>query len=192
MAVTEISIAQRTFAALVTGGADPTKISVPHLLALVPDALELLGKRVAAGPDCEGLQKSFAATIAAGVTDTAALSGILFDPLKAIVFPPASTVPCVFLEVYEDLVYGNMPVGAAEAIYYAQNGTVLRFRNNTDGLLNTLAGAATITANYLPSLTDGTLPLPLQYEGALIRSMVELASLKTGEGEEITLIGGRA
>jgi hypothetical protein len=192
MALTEISIAQRTFAALVVGGADPTTIKLANLLALIPDALELMSKRVAAGPDFEGLQKSFAASIVAGVTDVAALTGIVFDPLRAIVFPPASTVPCVFMEVYEDLVYGNMAIGASEAVYFTQNGTVLRFRNNTDGSLITLAGAATITANYLCSLTDGTLPIPLQYEGAVIRTMVELAKLKTGEAEEITLIGGRA
>lgn len=168
----ELSLVQRTFASLVNAGADPTKVKIPNLLALIPDALELLGKRVAAGDDYEGLQMDFDVTPIAGVADLAVVSdGILFDLARARVRVAASDVTLQPIDSLETLQNGDLP---NDQVWYAQEGSTLRFRSTTPSLTNYVTPVK-VKANYIPSLLDAALPLPFQYESALVLIMVELA-----------------
>lgn len=147
---------------------------IPRLTTMIPSALERLA-RVAVENDYEGLQKSFAITIAAGETDLASIAGLLFNPLRSIVYPSASSTPAIYLEEVEDLIWGIPDTGASVPVYYSQKGTILSFRNNTDGLLTTLAGTGSLVTNYVPSLTDAAYPLPVQYEGLTVETLVEMS-----------------
>lgn len=147
----------------------------PRLMLLVPLALEELGRNAVAG-DYDGLQKSFAITITAGRTDLKDIAGLLFDPLKSVVIPPSSTTPAIWHPDTGDLIWGNMTVGATEPVHYSQEGTVLVFRNNADGSISTLAGTGAVVTNYVPSLTDAARPLPVQYEGLLLKTLVEMVA----------------
>lgn len=167
MAVSEASIAQRTFAALVAAGADPAHVKIPNLVALIPDALELLGKRVAAGMDYQGLQTDFSATPAAGLLDLSSLTGLLFDLHRSRVRVSASGISLQPIDSLETLERGDLP---NDQVYYAQDGSTLRFRSTTPAL-NDYATALKIRANFIPSVAT----LPSEYEGALVRVMVELA-----------------
>lgn len=175
MAYTSQTLAYDAYEALRLRSPQIGSSAIPRIVLLIPSALEEVGRNAVAG-DYDGLQKSFAITITSGRTDLSAVAGLLFDPLKSKVMPPSSTTPAVWHPDTDDLVFGNMAVGASEPVHYSQEGTVLVFRNNADGLISTLSGTGAVVTNYVPSLTDAARPLPVQYEGLLLKTLVELVA----------------
>lgn len=189
MPVTELHIAQRAFASLVASGGDPATIKIPHLISLIPLGLELLAKRVADSDAYEGLQRDYTATPAAGFLDLDTLANVLFDIDKCRVRVSASNASLAAVDSYETLEHGEL---ALDQVYYAQDGTALRFRD-TAGSLVAYATALKVRANYIPSLTDSSYPLPSQYVGALVSQVVELVRGEIQPQEAIeTAITGRA
>jgi hypothetical protein len=174
VAYTEQALSNDAYEILRLRGPVPPS-AIPRIRVLIPLAMEELGKTFAAS-DYEGLQKSFAVTITAGRADLKDVEGLLFNPLRSVVFPPSSTTPAIWQPDTADLVWGNMVIGSSEPVYYTQEGTVLVFRNNADGSISTLAGTGAVVTNYVPSLIDAARPLPVQYEGLLLKTLVELAS----------------
>jgi hypothetical protein len=160
------------------------------LSVIAGDALDLMAKRVAAGPAYEGLQTDYSVNTVAGFIDLRALTGILFDIDRARVRVTSTNATVRAVDSYETLENGGLQ---PDQIYYAQDGTGLRFRDLT-GSITAYAVAVKIMANYIPSFTDAALPIPTQYEPALVSTMVELAlgQMQPAEAKETTEIAGRA
>lgn len=150
------------------------------------DALELMAKRVAEGDAYEGLQKDFAVTPTTGFIDLTALTGILFDINRCRIRVTASNATVRACDSYETLEHGDLPL---DQVWYAQDGRGLRFRG-TDGSISTFVSPVLIRANYIPSFTDVTLPIPDQFKAALVTTMVELAIGQMTESRELAQTGG--
>ena len=160
------------------------------LSVIANDALELMAKRVAAGEAYEGLQIDYLATPVLGFLDLTLLTGILFDIDRARIRVASTHATLRAVDSYETLENGNLPL---DQIYYAQDGVGLRLRDLT-GSIVLYAVAVKIMANYVPSFTNASFPIPTQYEGALVSTMVELAlgQAQPREAKELTEIAGRA
>ena len=153
---------------------------VPRIATMIPAALERLGRMVLVS-HYEEMQRSFAITIAGGASDLETIPGLLFDPLKSIVYPGGTTSPAIYLPQVEDLSWATLATGAPEPIYYALKGTILQFRN-TDGSMLSLSGTGSVITNYVPSLTDVARPLPSRYEGVLVEI---LSRMPIAEGVQV-------
>ena len=195
MALTREEAAQRARDILTEESEAARGLSLAKLMGLVPTALEVFSKRVATADDYEGLQKTYTAVvITAGVLDLTVLAAALFNPLRAIVYPTPAANPAVFFGTIEALVFGDLPTGAAEAVYFAQKGTALQFRNNTDGSLTTLASTtAVVVCNHIPTIGD----VPDSFTGAFLLELAQLAAIELmpqGIGQKVAeaLAAGRA
>lgn len=160
---------------LETAGRTERELPKFRILGLTMLALETLGKMVAESPRYQAMQKSFAITITGGQTDLDAITGLLFDPFKSLVYPSSSTTPAVYMYGPESLIWGGMVLGASEPIYYSEKGRILQFRNNTDGVLTSLSSTGSVYTNYVPTLADAARPLPFQYQGTLAALIASLA-----------------
>ena len=149
-----------------------TDDSLPTILSLVPSALEVFSKRVAADDtNFRGMQKGFTGlTITAGVLDLSITPKMLFNPLRSIVYTSsvATAKPVQWLWDIYMLHFADV---LNDGVFYAQDGQKLIFLS-TDGAINTLASTtARITANYIPLITE----VPFEYEGAFIETLAEMA-----------------
>jgi hypothetical protein len=134
------------------------------LLTLIPVALELLADKVAQGPGYKGLQKDFDLTPVAGAVDIPTL--MIFDINRSVVRVASSND---FLTPIDDILTlenGNLP---SDQVYYALDGSSLRFRSTTPSLTD-YATAVKVRANFIP--TPAT--LPTQYEGNAVEVLVSL------------------
>lgn len=167
MALTDKEAAQRAFVYFQQRGRNVDANFIARAMAIIPDALELLGKRLASSDDYKLLQKTFSpVTISAGVTDLSTQSRILFNPLRATVYPPSSLVPARWVWDVDTLKHGGL---LNDAIYYTEQARQLIFLN-TDGATDTLAGAGKVVANFIPLITE----VPVECEGAFMAALVDL------------------
>lgn len=139
-----------------------------RILGLASQGLELLAKRIAAGPGYQGLQKDFSATPSAGRFDLTTLADLLFDMSKATVRISSSNVLLIPVDAAHTLEKGDLVL---DDIYYTRLGNELVFKS-TDGAINTFATALKIKANFIPTLAT----LPAEYKTALTTTINELAT----------------
>lgn len=179
MTISRQSLVDRAYLRLRAAGRE---VSAPELDSMVDQALELLGKRLAASDSRAGMTKDFAATPSAGVVDLTALPGILFDINRSGVRAASSSVRLSAVDSIETLERGGLP---ADQVFYAQDGTDLRFRD-TSGSTTSYAAQVEIKSSFVPAMTDIT----SQYEEALVSTLVELAGSTGAKPEEVAV--GRA
>lgn len=151
---------------------------IPRLVTMVPAALELLADKVAQGLGYRGLQKDFDLTPTAGAVDIPTL--MLFDINKATVRVASSNDYLTPIDDVLTLENGNLPL---DQVYYARDGSTLRFRSTT-GLLTDYATALKVRANFIPTLS--TLPTT-QYEGNLVETLAAMAGQV--HAEEMAMTG---
>jgi hypothetical protein len=170
IAYTEETLANAVYEAMRVRGMDVGSSIIPRIRVVIPTALELLGERVKDGPEYKRMQKDFSITPIAGVIDYSGETGIIFDFKKASVRNASTNA---YLEPVDNLMTlqnGDFDTGT---VYYAEDGRSLRVRSTT-GLLNDYGTAVKVRANYKPSLTDSSRPLPDYFEGALIETAIGL------------------
>lgn len=171
MSYTAQTLANDAFEKIKTLNPQAPASLIPRIYTLIPAALELLADRVKRSIDYRGLQTDFSVTPVAGLVDLTALAGILFDINRSTVRVSATNDYLSPVDNIITLENGGLP---NDQPYYAQDGTTLRIRSVTP-LLTDYTTPLKIKSNYIPSLTDAALPLPSQYEGALLETVVEMA-----------------
>lgn len=166
MAYTELPLANDVYERLKVLNPQAPPSLVPRLVTMIPAALELLADKVRQGPGYRGLQKDFDLTPAAGAVDIPTL--MLFDINKSTVRVASSNDYLTPIDDVLTLENGTLP---SDQVYYAADGSTLRFRSTT-GLLTDYATAVKVKANFIPTLAT----LPTQYEGNLVEVLVSLAA----------------
>lgn len=164
-------------------GADVGNLRNNRVLALVNTALEAMAYRIARGADYHGLRKDFAVTPVAGFAATIGTRAI-FDLARTEVKFAAGGTVLVPVDSLLTLTQADLP---DDQMYYAQEGTGLRFRD-ADGTLS-FASPLTITANYIPLLSE----VPVEYEGLFLNTLAGLMTEPRPEPRALELSeAGRA
>jgi len=153
---------------LASRGADVSNLRNNRIIALIDSALETMAYRVARGPGYRGLQREFdGLSPVAGELDIATLGGaMIFDIARSRVRESATDDLLTPIDSIHVLRHVNLPTGQ---VYYAQDGTNLRFRAS-DGTLDTYATDVTITASSVPTFSQ----LTSEYEGLFINTLADL------------------
>lgn len=128
--------------------------ALPDLLALIPSALALVGRRTAKGPGYKGLRKSFAITITNGESDLSASTGILFDINRAEVrFTPSggSQVIAERLTDWRHLAQSSLDNTKG---YCAAFETGLKFRKPGSSNHLVFNGTGAVVANMVPTIAE--------------------------------------
>lgn len=180
MSITVQSATDRAYERLLGLGV-PTNPA--RIAGMVGQALELMGKRVAAGDGHEGLMKDFTATPSSGVVDLTALTNILFDIKKSTVRVTSTNLKITSLDALDTLERGGLPT---DQVFYAQDGPYLRFRD-TNGSTTAYATGVTIKSSFVPTITEVSATV---YEEALVSTLVELTHSPDAKPEEVAI--GRA
>jgi hypothetical protein len=133
---------------------EPSPVAGPEIEGILPIALRSFALMTAAGPNRELLRKDFTVTITAGVGDLDAsltdAEPLLLEAIaNAEIYSTGGTTPWQFLPDRTQLGL----VRPALFIYYTVEKSNLRTRN-TDSSLTSLSTTATVTASYVPTLTN--------------------------------------
>lgn len=137
-----------------------------RILGLVPTALELLAKRIAAQQGYAGLQTDFSVAPVAGRLDLSAIAGLIFSTKYVTVRVSATNAGIVMIDDVRTLENGGLP---KDQVFCAREGNELVFRD-TNGSLTAYSQAVKVKANQIPTLAG----LNTKYNGALILVMKEL------------------
>lgn len=176
MAWTQTTLALAVYEALKAREPRVPPSTLPRIAAQVPAALELMAKRIAAGPGYEGLQKDFDATPTAGVYDTSAASTMLFDIDRSQVRVASSGSTLQAVDNLRTLDRGGLP---SDVVYYALDGGRIVFRSTTPAI-NDYVTPVKIRASFVPTLAEVT---TYGLDGTLLETLLGMLS---GDRQEPT------
>jgi hypothetical protein len=161
-------------------GADVSNLRNPRVIALIDTALEALAYRVARGEDFRGLQKEFVVDVQGGRLTRADMGdAVIFDLARSTIREVNTGVLLIPLDSLTTVTYGGLPDGQ---IYYAPDGTGLRFRDALGSLTGYIA-TVTLTANHIPVLGQ----LPVEYQGLFLNTLAGLVTQPQAESRALEL-----